>query len=283
MASFHIECHLKYEVKDTTDFIFMIQAAHCEQQHIRREELQIPAHLPQSYFTDITGLNRVMRVHAPKNTELSIVYRAEVEVYELDHNAIKQLPELNVKDLPDEVMSYLLSSRYCPTEPLMEMAQRTFGHLPRGYSRVNAINDWVHENIAYVVGASDARTTAVDVLTQRAGVCRDFAHVAITLCRCLSIPARMVVGYVEFRDPPPDFHAIFEAYLGGQWVLFDPTKMEPTQNVVRIATGRDAVELAFSSYYGDVNMLSMQPLVCDAIPGQAPQFIQGDTLVAVSA
>jgi transglutaminase-like putative cysteine protease len=104
-------------------------------------------------------------------------------------------------------------------------------------------------------------TTARDVFNQRAGVCRDFAHLGVTFCRALNIPARLVVGYAQFDDPPPDFHAVFEAYLGGRWVLFDATHMSPIDDVVRIATGRDAKDVAFATIYGPATMLSMAPLV----------------------
>lgn len=278
MANFHIECRLSYEVTEPTDFIFMIHAAHHPQQRICTEELILNENIEPHVFVDAAGFNRVLRAHVPTTNEFSLIYRSEIEVYPLDLEVIEQLPECAIVDLPNDVIPYLWSSRYCPTEMLMRMAQRTFGHLPKGYSRVYAITEWVHEHIAYVVGSSNPQTTAADVLLQQAGVCRDFAHLAITLCRCLNIPARLVVGYVEFDEPPPDFHAVFEAYLGDRWVLFDPTKMAPIGNVVRIAAGRDAVEVAFCSSYGNIKMLTMQPMVCDAIPNQEPHFQEGDTL-----
>ena len=126
---------------------------------------------------------------------------------------------------------------------------------------MQAICDWIHDNVEYRVGSTQATTTARDVFVQRAGVCRDFAHLGITFCRALNIPARLVVGYARFDEPPPDFHAVFEAYLGGRWVLFDPTRMSPVDRLVRIATGRDAKDVAFATIYGPATMVSMDPRV----------------------
>ncbi|RZI67702.1 MAG: transglutaminase family protein, partial [Variovorax sp.] len=119
---------------------------------------------------------------------------------------------------------------------------------------VQAIVDWIHESITYEPGTSDSTTTAQEVFVQRAGVCRDFAHLGITLCRALNIPARLVVGYVWFDEPPQDFHAVFEAWIGGQWVLFDATRMAPVDRLVRVGTGRDAKDVAFCTIFGPVSM-----------------------------
>ncbi len=278
MPNFHIECRLSYQVIEPTDFIFMIQVAHHPDQRICNEHVLLEPNVEYSSYIDTRGRNRILRVHSPIQSEFTVLYRSEVEVNAPPRSVLEQLPECAVEDLPNEVLPYLWSSRYCPTERLMGVAQRTFGQLPKGYARVNAINDWIHENVKYVVGSTDEKSTAADVMIQRAGVCRDFAHLGITLCRCLNIPARIVVGYVEFDEPPPDFHALFEVFLGDRWVLFDPTKLALTENVIRIASGTDAVEVAFCSSYGQIKMLKMQPLVCDAIPNQAPHFQTGDTL-----
>jgi len=106
----------------------------------------------------------------------------------------------------------------------------------------------------------------------RAGVCRDFAHLGIAFCRALNIPARFVFGHAQFPDPPPDFHAVFEAFLDGHWILFDATKMAPLNKLVRIGTGTDAKDVAFATMYGDVQMVYLKPLVRDHVAGQAAEF-----------
>ncbi|RYF31016.1 MAG: hypothetical protein EOO23_03765 [Comamonadaceae bacterium] len=125
--------------------------------------------------------------------------------------------------------------------------------------------------------------TSRDVLANRAGVCRDFAHLGVALCRAVNIPARFVFGYTEFPDPPPDFHALFEAYIGNQWVLFDATRMATIDKIVRIGTGTDAKDVAFATIYGDVEMTYMKPLICDHVEGQAPKFAHEDDFIGVAS
>jgi transglutaminase-like putative cysteine protease len=137
---------------------------------------------------------------------------------------------------------------------------------------VEAICDWIKTNVEYEIGSSQPSTTARDVLYNRAGVCRDFAHLGIAFCRALNIPARFVFGYAEFADPPPDFHALFEAYVGGRWMLFDPTKMAPLDKIVRIGMGMDAKDVAFATLYGKVQMVYLKPLIKDHVEGQEPDF-----------
>jgi transglutaminase-like putative cysteine protease len=202
--------------------------------------------------------------------EVDICYSATVQVDMPFRNP--SFSEMRIADLPSDVLPYLLPSRYCESDLLSAMAQRTFGQLPQGFNRVEAICEWIHTNIAYEAGSSKPSTTARDVLANRAGVCRDFAHLGVALCRALNIPARFVVGYSEFADPPPDFHALFEAYLEGQWVLFDATRLAPIEKLVRLGTGTDAKDVAFATIYGTVEMRYLRPLVCDHVEGQSPDF-----------
>ena len=143
----------------------------------------------------------------------------------------------------------------------MGMVTRTFAYMDAGYIRIQAIEHWIFNHIYYESGSSDENTVASDVLLQRAGVCRDFAHLAITICRALGIPARMVVGYVEIEKFSPDFHAICEVYLEGGWVLFDPTRLALPEKLVRVATGMDASDVAFATFYGELELLKIEPLI----------------------
>jgi len=255
--TFDIHNTLVYEVNGPAEFFFQIEAARVPEHTILSESFNVTPliGLPREYVPP-NSHNRSLRVHAEFGTT-AIEYRARViRVYDQpDMDA----PELPIAALPDEVMHYLLPSRYCESDLLSGMAQRTFGSVKPGYARVQAIIDWIQEHIVYQIGQSNVSTTARDVLANRVGVCRDFAHVAITMCRALNIPARIVVGYVEFAEPPPDFHAIFEAHLGGKWVLFDPTGLAPVENVVRIASGADAMDVAFATIYGPARMTDIQP------------------------
>lgn len=263
MAIYKIQCHLNYKIIQATDFIFLIQVAHHPQQNILEEQLNFSPNIQSHTFNDLAHQNRHLRLHAPVSDSFHISYQATVELKATLLVVPEQLHEVPIADLPYEVLPYLLSSRYCDTERLVDMAQRSFGWMTPGYSRVNAIAEWIYHNIFYVSGSSNALTTATDVLIERAGVCRDFAHLAIALCRALGIPARMVVGYVKIEAFIPDFHAIFEVYLEDGWVLFDPTRLAPTENLVRIATGLDAGDVAFSTFYGNIELLSIAPVITE--------------------
>lgn len=256
--TFDIDCTLEYEVSGATDFIFQVHAHDGMDQQVLSESLAIRPDLPRHVFSDPGIGHRFMRLHADSGS-VTLRYRARVRraVPPLD----PQAQELPIADLPDELLHNLNPTRFCESDHLSQETQAMFGHLPRGLSRVQAVVDWIHQNINYQVGTSNAMTTARDVLANRSGVCRDFAHLGVTFCRALNIPARLVVGYARFDEPPPDFHAVFEAYLGGRWVMFDATYMSPIDNMVRVATGRDAKDVAFATIYGPATMLAMAPLI----------------------
>ena len=160
------------------------------------------------------------------------------------------------------MLSYTLPSRFCPSDELGEIAWELFGTVPQGWGRVQAISDWVHGEVSFGYGSSSPTTTAVDVLAARAGVCRDFAHLGITLCRALSIPARYAFGYlpdigVPPSDAPMDFAAWMEVFLGGRWWTFDPRNGVPRVGRVLIGRGRDALDVAMVSTFGKVELDSM--------------------------
>jgi transglutaminase-like putative cysteine protease len=173
-------------------------------------------------------------------------------------------------DLPDDVLLYTLPSRYCLSDELAGRALELFGNLEPGWSRVQAICDWVHEQTRFSYGTSNVTTTAADVLANGTGVCRDYAHLAMTFCRALSVPARYVCGYIPDIDVPPpdapmDFCAWFEAYLGNGWWTFDPRNNERRKGRVTIARGRDAADVAMVTTYGSAILQSME-VWADQIP-----------------
>ena len=251
-----IDSILTYEVDAATEFVFLIHAATGMGQVLIQENLQIEPITPFRTYSDNQSGNRFLRFQAQPGP-LKLVYRAVVDrIIEMrDVNAL----EVSVHDIPDEVLHYVMPTRYCESDHLGPNAVELFGQLPRGYSRVQAICEWVRTNIEYRIGSTNATTTAREVFMQRAGVCRDFAHLSVTFCRALNIPARLVSGYATFDQPPPDFHAVFEAYLGGRWVMFDPTAMSPLDQIVRLANGRDAKDVAFATIFGPARMLAMSP------------------------
>lgn len=165
-------------------------------------------------------------------------------------------PATPVSDMPSDVLQFLLQSRYCPSDKMGEQAHQIAGDLPPGYAQVEAIRAWVHQNIEYRYGVSEATTDAVNTLNAGAGVCRDFSHIGISFCRALRIPARMVVGYLYQLDPM-DLHAWFEAYIDGRWYTFDATQDHPRGGRIVVAYGRDAADVAFISNYAGLTTKSL--------------------------
>ncbi|MCQ8277166.1 transglutaminase family protein [Acetobacteraceae bacterium KSS8] len=160
-----------------------------------------------------------------------------------------------VEDLPDEVLVYLLGSRYCETDRLSDTAWSLFGHVPAGWQRVQAIVSYVHDRITFGYEFARSTRTAYEAFTERRGVCRDFAHLAVALCRCMNIPARYCTGYlgdigVPPVDDPMDFSAWFEVYLGGRWYTFDARHNKPRIGRILMAQGRDATDVAISTAFG---------------------------------
>ena len=247
-----VDLLLDYEVSRPAHFLFHIESAFHPAQRVTQERLTITPSMKVRTFNDERTGNRFVRLDAPKGV-LSVNYRAMVELN--TPAAPLHLDESPVTAVPDDALRYLMPSRYCESDVMSRAAQQLFGNLSPGMSRVRAIEDWIHDSINYLPGFSNSTTTAQEVFVQRAGVCRDFAHLGITFCRALNIPARLVVGYVNFAEPPQDFHAVFEAWLDNQWVTFDPTKLAPVDRLVRVGTGRDAKDVAFATIFGRVQML----------------------------
>jgi transglutaminase-like putative cysteine protease len=246
-----VETVLEYQVTAHSHFCFNIEAAHWPSQKILSERLALSSGVAPHAFTDPRSGNRFIRFDASPGP-LIVNYKAEVEVH--CEPADPHLRETPVGQVPDSIFQYLLATRYCESDVLCSAVHKMFGHVPPGYQRVKHIEEWIRHEVTYRPGSTHSNTTAQEVFVQRVGVCRDFAHLGITFCRALNIPARLVVGYVWFDEPPQDFHAVFEAWLDGQWVLFDPTGMAPVDRLVRIGTGRDAKDVAFSTMFGAVQM-----------------------------
>ena len=156
-----------------------------------------------------------------------------------------------------QILPYLNPSRYCQSDKLYRLADNLFGRIDNPFEKVMAVTDWIHRNVLYQSGSSTTQTSAYDTVTEQRGVCRDFAHLGIALCRALTIPARYFTGYA-YQLVPQDFHACFEVYLDGEWILFDATKLVPLNGLVKIATGRDAADTALANIFGDITFTAMQ-------------------------
>ena len=183
--------------------------------------------------------------------------------------AARQLP---VEDLPTEVLRYLLASRYCEVDRLLDVAAQLFSHTEPGWARVQAICDWVQGNVTFGYPFASPTKTALDVYADHKGVCRDFQHLAITFCRCLNIPARYATGYmgdigVPFV-PPMDFSAWFEVYLGDRWWTFDARNNKPRIGRVLMATGRDAADVAITTSFGTTWLTNFTVVSDEVVEGK---------------
>ena len=255
MIRLKFSIELNYEIAPPgCDFIFSIHAAMTPQQIVVAESLVISQSLQPNLHTDPVTQTRVLRLHA-FGGPLSVRYQATVD---LNHATAQpqQLGEVPVADLPGSVLPYLYPSRYCQSDRLHRLAVKEFGHLWQGYGRVQAIRDWVANRVTFTSNSSTGNTTAVDTLVEEVGVCRDFAHLMIALCRAVNIPARFATGIDYGAAPalgPPDFHAYVEVYLSGGWYIFDPSGTAIPMGFVRFCTGRDAADSAFATLFGGVS------------------------------
>lgn len=241
-----VQSRLAYDFSQPTETIAVILVAHAAGQVIESETLTLPDGIRLAESIDPVSGARLLR--GSLQGMVTFDYTAIVRLApRLELPAGVQVAPWS--QLPVEVLPYLLSSRYCPVDQFLRFAQREFGSIAPGGARALAILDWLHGNVDYVHGVSTGATGAADTFIDRAGVCRDFTHLGLTLCRAAGIPARAVAAYALALDPP-DFHAVFEVFLDGGWWLVDPTRMAPIGGMVSIAHGRDAADIAFLTTSG---------------------------------
>lgn len=246
---FNVHSSLSYAVSGPTTFIFNIQALNTSSQKVINEDLIMSPNLNIEQYKAHDESCRFIRLKVYEPSEFTISYKAQVEMnYTVldERNSPKLVP---VVELDSYIASFLYPSRYCQSDKLMKYAYKQFGHYTSVFEKVKAITEWIYENIEYVIGSTNAQTSAMDTIIERVGVCRDFAHLGIALCRAISIPARYFTGYAHQLNPQ-DFHACFEAYIDGNWIIFDATKLAPLNGLVKIANGRDAADSAVTSIFG---------------------------------
>ncbi len=251
MIRIELQVGLQYQLAFATDLLFNVHAAHTSRQVVSNETLQVWPDLPMQMFSDPVTGNRCMRTRAPPGN-FELTYSATVD---LDHYRASppSLTEIPVNDLPPAAIPYLFPSRYCESDRLFNIANREFGGLRPGYERVDAIRTWVRKHVTFKQAVTNTNTSAITTLVDQVGVCRDFAHLMIALCRAVNVPARFVTGTDYGADPalgPQDFHAYVEVYFGGGWYIFDPSGLAIPMGFVRIGTGRDAADVAFATLFG---------------------------------
>jgi transglutaminase-like putative cysteine protease len=255
-----VGCDFTFEAGAPTPAVFLVRPELSDVHTLGSERWEADPPLAFSDYTDLYG-NRCRRLVLPPG-RAHLHYEARVETLRRLDPVDLAAPELSSAELPDDVLIYTMPSRYCLSDVLADRAWQHFGALPPGWSRVQAISDFVHDHLGFAYGSSTPTTTALDAYENRAGVCRDFAHLMIAFARALNIPARYAFGYlpdidVVPPDTPMDFCAWCEVYLGDRWWTFDPRNNERRTGRTVIARGRDAVDVAMVTTYGTVNLQEM--------------------------
>jgi transglutaminase-like putative cysteine protease len=251
----------EFELEAAQDLAAVVQVAPCPAPGIRMQREQWATDLEHHGYVDLYE-NRCERFMITSGRS-RIVYEAELLLSDPADAIEPDVPETPVAALPDEALSFVMPSRFCLPDELGNEAWRMFGDLVPGWRRVQAVVDFVHGHLEFVPGASNPWTTAVDAYRAGQGVCRDFAHLAITFCRALNIPSRYVFGYIpDIGVPPPDdpmdFAAWFEAYLDGRWYTFDARNNTPRVGRVVVGRGRDAVDVALITSFGPHTLTGFQ-------------------------
>jgi len=256
-----VGCNLAYETTVQTPVLFVLKPRLEGKVLVMQERLSFGIGLPSYEFQDSHGNITYRSTFMPGRNE--ICHDALVAVSSLPDSREIMGNIVPVGQLPHELLRYTLPSRYCDSDKLMNFAWQQFGRVQHGLPRVQAICDWVHKNIEYRYLSGRSDLSASEVIERRYGVCRDFAHAAIALCRAFNLPARYVTGHlpdIGFTDPgtPMDFHAYCEVYLGNEWLTFDARFNVPRIGRVKVAHGQDAVDGAFATIYGEASLTHFQ-------------------------
>jgi transglutaminase-like putative cysteine protease len=257
-----VGCHLTFRAAWPSPAVLLLSPQSGEGQTVLTRELRIDPTVPVREYSDSFG-NLCHRVVIAAG-ETGVDVHAAVDT--ADHIDVDMsAPRSPMDEVPDYVLQFCLPSRYCQSDVLGPFTWGIVdGALP-GYPQVEAIRAWIANSMRYEYGISTVSTSVLETLEQRAGVCRDFAHLGIAMCRAIEIPARMVAGYLHELDPM-DHHAWWEAYVGGRWFTFDATQINPKGNRVAVAYGRDAADVAIATQFGSLELAELS-VYANAAPG----------------
>ncbi len=246
---FKVSSELEYQLNNPATFLFALRCIETGGQKILSESLTTNPSIGVEDFHIESGMNRFSRIRTEKPGPFSVRYEAEMEILH-KFFPVDEIPTNGTFEMRPEGIPFLFPSRYCQSDILRQEATELFGNIEGSYQIAAAISDWIFENVDYVSGSSGETSSAVDTFKDKKGVCRDFAHLGITFCRAMNIPARYATVYAYQLDPP-DFHACFEVFIDGWWYFFDATRLAPLNGLVRIATGGDAADAAVGTIFGD--------------------------------
>ena len=269
-----IRASLTYSFPQPADVVLAVEAIRADDQVIVSDRLAV---MPPGDLKRAEGLEEEgRRQWLSASDTVTVTYDALVDITR-GHVNIAGLLVPPRRELPSDMITYLMPSRYCESDRLAEFAESQFAGL-QGGDQVLTMSRWIHDNFQYVPGASNAATTAFDTFQSRQGVCRDYAHTLISFARAVGIPARMVSAYAPGLDPP-DFHAVVEVWLDGRWHLVDPTQLAAEDTMVRIAVGRDATDISFMTIFGAADLLDqrvavslVEPETVAPVPAQKSGF-----------
>lgn len=253
---------MDYSAAAPVVFLLNVRAQNDGCQKVVEESFTVTPQVPDAPLTCGVTHNRFDRIHAAVPGIYHIAYEATVES-SLELMGAEDFPATTPGDFDLRVLPFLYPSRYSQSDRLARLASDQFGQEDTPVKTVQAIVRWISGNIAYIRGSTNANTSAADTLVERSGVCRDFAHLGIALCRAMNIPARYFTCYAVKLEPP-DFHACFETWIGGRWVLWDATKLASPDSVVRIGRGRDAADVSVCTSFGSLK-LQRQLVHCEIL------------------
>jgi len=252
---FNVLTEMEYVARSPGTIILNIHALRTPHQTVINETLIIEPYIKVEELIAAQSENRLIRFEIENASSIKVTYKATIDNF-CEIQDYTEIQEIAVAKMDTAVLPYLYPSRYCQSDRLYRLANNLFGHIINPFEKVATLTNWIHKNVEYLSGNTNAQTSAYDTVTAQTGVCRDFAHLGIALCRALTIPARYFTGYA-WQLKPADFHACFEAYIGNAWVLFDATKLVPLNGLVKIASGRDAADTAIANIFGNVIFTSM--------------------------
>ncbi len=247
--TFEVSADLDYTAMEPSTIVLNIHSLN-NTRNVLEESFAVNAAHTLEPLNSYPEGNRLFRIAIQQAGAIQLSYHAVVRnSYRILNDLMHA--EASLAAMDTSVFTYLHPSRYCQSDKLFRFANHQFGKIDNPFSQVLAITEWIHRNVEYLSGSTNAETSAYDTVTQQAGVCRDFAHLGIALCRALTIPARYCSVYA-YQLVPQDFHACFEAYLSGNWFVFDATKLAPLNGFVKVAVGRDAADTAIANLFGNI-------------------------------
>ena len=252
---FNVFTEMEYVARSPGTIILNIHALRTPHQTVISETFDIEPYIKVEELVSTQSENRLMRFEIEEAGTIKVTYKAIIDNF-CEIKDFADIEEIPIANMDSSVLPYLYPSRYCQSDKLYRLANNLFGHIINPFEKVITLTEWIHKNVQYLSGSTNSQTSAFDTVTEQAGVCRDFAHLGIALCRALTIPARYFTGYA-YHLKPADFHACFEAYIGTNWVLFDATRLVPLNGLIKIASGRDAADTAIANIFGDVIFTSM--------------------------